>query len=106
MTLGNAASEPLVHIKDFRVDFGDKTVIKDLWFDVRAGEPFGLPGSNGPGKTTALRALLGLYQPTAGILHIGRKPFDPRDSARLGHLPEERGLHYGSIPCSGKLLIA
>ena len=63
----NTMSEPLVHIKDFRMDFGDTTVIEDLSFDVHAGETFGFLGSNGSGKTTTLRALLGIYQPTAGV---------------------------------------
>jgi ABC-2 type transport system ATP-binding protein len=36
---------------------------------------------------------LGIYQPTAGTLHIGGKTFDPRDGIRLGYLPEERGLY-------------
>ncbi|WP_251046741.1 ABC transporter ATP-binding protein [Arthrobacter sp. ISL-85] len=92
MTLGDAA-EPLVHIEDFRMDFGDTTVIRDLSFDVHAGETFGFLGSNGSGKTTTLRALLGIYQPTAGTLHIDGKVFEPRDGARLGYLPEERGLY-------------
>ena len=86
-------SEPLVHIRNFRMDFGSQTVIRDLSFDVHAGETFGFLGSNGSGKTTTLRALLGIYQPTAGTLHIAGKAFEPRDGARLGYLPEERGLY-------------
>lgn len=93
MTAGGSAKEPLVHIENFRMDFGDTTVIKDLSFDVYAGETFGFLGSNGSGKTTTLRALLGIYQPTAGTLHIAGKAFEPRDGARLGYLPEERGLY-------------
>jgi ABC-type transport system involved in cytochrome bd biosynthesis fused ATPase/permease subunit len=68
MTLGDAA-EPLVHIKDLRMGFGDKTVSKDLSLVVPAVETFGFPGSNGSGKTTTLRALLGIYKPTAGTLY-------------------------------------
>ena len=86
-------SEPLVHIQDFRMVFGDTTVIEDLSFEVVAGETFGFLGSNGSGKTTTLRALLGIYQPTAGTLHINGKTFEPADGARLGYLPEERGLY-------------
>src|SRR5450759_2216545 len=75
------------------MDFGDKTVVCDLSFDVNAGETFGFLGSNGSGKTTTLRALLGIYRPTGGVLHIDGKVFEPRDGARLGYLPEERGLY-------------
>ncbi len=93
MDEGDVVGEPLVHIRDFRMDFGVHTVIRDLSFDVRAGETFGFLGSNGSGKTTTLRALLGIYQPTAGTLHIGGKVFEPQGGARLGYLPEERGLY-------------
>ncbi|HJV99673.1 MAG TPA: ATP-binding cassette domain-containing protein [Arthrobacter sp.] len=86
-------SEGLVHVDGFRMDFGDTTVIRDLSFDVHRGETFGFLGSNGSGKTTTIRALLGIYQPTAGTLHIDGRPFRPEDGERLGYLPEERGLY-------------
>ena len=76
------------------MDFGSKTVIKDLSFDVHAGEIFGLLGANGSGKTTTLRALLGFYTPTGGELLIDGKKYDPEDSnVTVGYLPEERGLY-------------
>jgi len=87
------SAEPLVHIQNFRMDFGRTTVIRDLSFDIRRGETFGFLGSNGSGKTTTIRALLGIYQPTAGILHIDGRPFSPDAGERLGYLPEERGLY-------------
>jgi len=85
--------EAVVHISGFRMDFAGTTVVRDLSFDVRAGETFGFLGSNGSGKTTTIRALLGLYEPTAGILHINGRPFKPEHGSRLGYLPEERGLY-------------
>lgn len=75
------------------MDFGKTTVIRDLSFDIHRGETFGFLGSNGSGKTTTIRALLGIYQPTAGTLHIDGKPFSPESGDRLGYLPEERGLY-------------
>jgi ABC-2 type transport system ATP-binding protein len=75
------------------MDFGKTTVIRDLSFDIRRGETFGFLGSNGSGKTTTIRALLGIYQPTSGTLLIDGRPFRPENGVRLGYLPEERGLY-------------
>jgi ABC-2 type transport system ATP-binding protein len=86
-------AEPLVSIRNFRMDFGADTVIRDLSFDVARGETFGFLGANGSGKTTTIRALLGIYRPTAGILHIDGRPYRPEDGGTLGYLPEERGLY-------------
>ena len=85
---------PVIDIRDFAMRFAEKEVIRDLSFEVREGETFGLLGSNGSGKTTTLRALLGLYTPTAGTLLVSGRPFSPGDQGRhLGYLPEERGLY-------------
>lgn len=75
------------------MSFGKTRVIDDLSFEVARGETFGLLGSNGSGKTTTIRALLGIYEPTGGELLIDGKPFDVAGSVKLGYLPEERGLY-------------
>lgn len=87
------STKNLISIEHFRMDFGRKTVIKDLSFEVRRGETFGLLGSNGSGKTTTIRALLGIYEPTAGKLLIDSEKYTVDGPIRLGYLPEERGLY-------------
>jgi len=88
-----SGNKKIVEIRHFKMKFGDKTVIKDLNFDVFQGEVFGFLGSNGSGKTTTLRALLGLYEPAAGDLLINGKPYAVENQLSLGYLPEERGLY-------------
>lgn len=84
----------IVTVNNFKMKFGKKTVVKDLSFNVKKGEVFGFLGSNGSGKTTTIRALLGLYTPTSGELLIGGEPFSPSANAHsIGYLPEERGLY-------------
>jgi ABC-2 type transport system ATP-binding protein len=46
--------------------FGDFTAVDSISFDVYKGEIFGFLGANGAGKTTAMRMLTGLSQPTSG----------------------------------------
>jgi ABC-2 type transport system ATP-binding protein len=75
------------------MDFGNDTIIPDLSFDIMRGETFGLLGANGSGKTTIIRALLGIYQPTSGSLLIDGNVYTVDGSIKLGYLPEERGLY-------------
>lgn len=86
-------TDAVIEVRDFSMKFGDKTVIDDMSFEVRRGETFGFLGSNGSGKTTTMRALLGIYQPSSGSLTINGKKFEPEDGRSLGYLPEERGLY-------------
>ena len=85
--------EPIISIAHFKMQFGKTEVIKDLSFEVKRDETFGFLGSNGSGKTTTIRALLGIYQPTAGELLVGGKPYSVSSGIKLGYLPEERGLY-------------
>ena len=84
----------IVEVKNFQMAFDGKVVIKDLSFDVKRGEIFGLLGANGSGKTTTIRALLGFYKPTGGEVLLDGKKYNPEDTrVEVGYLPEERGLY-------------
>ncbi len=88
-----ANSSPIIEIRDFSLELGGKKIIKNLSFEVMRGEVFGFLGSNGSGKTTTLRTLLGLYRPTAGELLVDGGPYSVSGGVKLGYLPEERGLY-------------
>ena len=84
----------MIEVSHFKMAFDDKTVIKDLSFNVEKGEIFGLLGANGSGKTTTIRCLLGFYTPTGGELLIDGAKYNPESSRiTVGYLPEERGLY-------------
>ena len=59
-------SDVAIQARDLTRTFGAFTAVDHISFDVRTGEVFGFLGANGAGKTTAIRMLTGLLQPTAG----------------------------------------
>lgn len=83
----------IISIKNFKLSFGNKEIIRGLSFNVKKGEIFGFLGSNGSGKTTTIRALLGIYQADSGELLINGEEFSPERVGAIGYLPEERGLY-------------
>ncbi|GAA0941144.1 ABC transporter ATP-binding protein [Virgisporangium aurantiacum] len=73
--------------------FGDVVALDDMTFDVRAGELLGFVGSNGAGKTTAMRVVLGVLEPDAGEVHWEGRPLTLDTRRQIGYMPEERGLY-------------
>ncbi|HMR72701.1 MAG TPA: ATP-binding cassette domain-containing protein [Candidatus Saccharibacteria bacterium] len=86
-------STAIISVDHFSISFGSAKIIDDLSFEVKRGETFGLLGSNGSGKTTIIRSLLGIYLPDNGELIVNGAPFTVDGPVRLGYLPEERGLY-------------
>lgn len=64
----------LLQADAIRVEFGPLVAVRDISFEVAAGELVGLVGPNGAGKTTLLRVLAGLHAPTRGEARIMGKP--------------------------------
>ena len=85
--------KPIVSVKNFSLKIGNKQIVQQLDFEVFPGEVFAFLGSNGSGKTSTIRSLLGIYQASSGELLVNGKKLTPEDSAIVGYLPEERGLY-------------
>ncbi len=68
---------------------GHRAVLDGLSFEVRAGEIFGLVGTNGAGKTTCIKCLLDLCHLDAGRIRVFGRPASAPESRRpLAYLPE------------------
>ena len=88
--------EPVLTVKGLRVmsDFGTLAV-KDLSFEVRAGEIFGVAGVEGNGQSELVQALTGLRPPQSGEIHLDGRDvvrFDPKELYKMGicHIPEDK----------------
>lgn len=85
----STSSQKALVARDVCVVYDKLPAIKDVSFDVREGEIFGLIGLNGAGKTTFIKAVLGLREPDEGAIEIfGETVEHFRTSRRLVFLPE------------------
>lgn len=84
---------PAILVKNVTKNYAGVTAVDDLSFEVRPGEIFGLLGPNGAGKTTTIRMILDIIKPTQGDISVLGGPMREATKARVGYLPEERGLY-------------
>lgn len=92
-----------LQVENVSKQYGDKTAVNSINFNVREGEIFGLLGANGAGKTTTMRMVLGLIYPDAGQILWKGKGYREELRSIMGYLPEERGL-YPKIKVSDQIV--
>jgi len=73
--------------------FGRFKAVDDLSLVVPPGKIFGLLGPNGAGKTTTIRMVMDITAPDSGTIRVLGRPAARESLARVGYLPEERGLY-------------
>jgi len=86
------SGDVLVAAEGLAVSFGDTEVLRDVDLSVRAGEVVALLGANGSGKTTFLRALVGLQATARGSVTFRGQPAPPavqQRSAHAGYVPQD-----------------
>jgi ABC-2 type transport system ATP-binding protein len=82
-----------ISVRNLAKSFGSAKAVRDVTFDVRAGEIFGLLGPNGAGKTTTIRMILDIFKPDHGEINVLGGPMTEQKKEQVGYLPEERGLY-------------
>ena len=77
---------PHIEIRDLTMAYGEFVIQRDLNFVVNKGDIFVIMGGNGCGKTTLMRALIGLQRPARGTVFYGGEDFwsvEPQEQERL-----------------------
>ncbi len=76
-------------VENLSVKMGNKPILEDVSFEVKEGEFWGIIGPNGGGKTTLLRAILGIVKPSKGRVEIfGNHPEKAVAEGLVGYLPQ------------------
>jgi ABC-2 type transport system ATP-binding protein len=84
---------PVVELDRISKAYDQKIAVKDLSLRIEPGTMFGLLGPNGAGKTSSIRMMIGVTMPDSGTVSLFGSPFSRKSLARVGYLPEERGLY-------------
>lgn len=83
----------IIEVKNVTKRFGAQVALDNLSLSIAPGRIFGLLGPNGAGKTTLIRLLTCINVPDEGDIWFQGHPLVADDVARIGYLPEERGLY-------------
>jgi ABC-2 type transport system permease protein len=92
----NASAGPAVRAERLRKTFGSLVAVDALDLTIHRGEVFGLLGPNGSGKTTTIRMLTGLMEPTSGRAEVAgiEVTVDPEGvRRRIGYMSQKFGLY-------------
>ncbi|TMF17460.1 MAG: ABC transporter ATP-binding protein [Chloroflexi bacterium] len=85
--------QPVVELTHVTKRYGDVEAVRDVSFQIDAGEIVAMLGPNGAGKTTSINLMLGLRNPTSGTARLfGLDPKDLKARSRIGVMLQESGV--------------
>lgn len=82
-----------LELREVRKSYGGLVAVDGVSLAVEGGTIFGLLGPNGSGKTSTIRMIMDITAPDGGEILLFGHPRRSEDLARVGYLPEERGLY-------------
>lgn len=96
----NANGETIIEVSRLVREFGDRTVLDDISFNVHRGDTLVIMGSSGCGKSTLLRHMIGAMKPTSGCVKLFGEEITTMTERDL----ERVRLRFGMLFQSGALL--
>ena len=91
-----------LRVQNVSKTFGEKLAVDNISFEINKPGVFGLLGTNGAGKSTTIRMILGILKKDTGTINWNGKEVE-RKYVNFGYLPEERGI-YPKIKISEQLM--
>lgn len=90
-----------IEIKDLSFSYHGDPVLEDLNFSVKDGEYLGVIGPNGGGKTTLIKIILGLLEPSTGTVKIfGKDISEFKEKALIGYVPQRISQEISQFPAT------
>jgi ABC-2 type transport system ATP-binding protein len=89
--------DDMLELRGLTRRYDDVIALDDLSFTVAEGQKFGFVGSNGAGKTTAMRIVLRVLAPNAGEIRWRGQQMNDELRNYLGHMLQDHGQTFFSI---------
>jgi ABC-2 type transport system ATP-binding protein len=85
----------MLKVHNLTKQFGEKVAVDGVSFTINKGEIFSLIGPNSSGKTTIVKSIIGLLQPSAGTITVGEHLISKepeKAKAEIGYIPDEPSI--------------
>ncbi|HWN64892.1 MAG TPA: ATP-binding cassette domain-containing protein, partial [Candidatus Binatus sp.] len=87
---------PIIEVIDLVHQFGERTVLNDISFNVHRGETLVIMGGSGCGKSTLLRHMIGSMKPTSGSVKIFGEEIAAMKEREIGRVRQRFGMLFQS----------
>lgn len=94
-----------ISVRNLRVNYGEREVLHNLSFDVKAGETITILGGSGSGKTTLLRSMVGLEKPSGGAIWIRGQDLCCISTREMAELRKKFGISFQGGALFGSMTV-
>src|SRR6202050_902178 len=98
-------NEPMISVRDLRVNYGEREILHGISFDVQRGETIAILGGSGSGKSTLLRTMVGLERPTSGQMWLRGKNIAVLSRSEMDEVRKKIGMSFQGSARFGSMTV-